>query len=373
MRKYLILFLLAAYPASAQIKTITGGGYQYPNGSPCASCTLTLQLTSDATVSGTGQIVPKLLSYILDGSGNVPSGSTVWGNDQLQPNGTTYKASLAAVGGGQLWGPEYLFIGGTSPINLAQLIPVSSPAVFFSNPVVTSGNNTFTGTNIFTAITSASANPSITGFLRMSNTDALGWRNNANNADILLRKTGVASGQAANDMLDTTQFGGLTSGNFNSGSSATAAAGLFRMANSEGLFWRNNGNSADIGLTKDNGDNLNLQSFAGMDWQGGHLVASTAAPTFGSGFNAGSIGPNPNGTMAFSVIIGVGAAVSTGTVNLPTAANFWTCFAQNVTRPGVIQLTASTNTSASFQNFGTTFVATNWTNSDAIHIYCWAR
>src|SRR6516164_11858654 len=153
MRKYLILFLLAAYPASAQIKTITGGGYQYPNGSPCASCTLTLQLTIDATVSGTGQIVPKLLSYILDGSGNVPSGSTIWGNDQLTPSGTTYKASLAAVGGGQLWGPEYLSIAGTSPINLAQLIPVANPAVFFSNPAVTNLNNTFSGSNNFTGPT----------------------------------------------------------------------------------------------------------------------------------------------------------------------------------------------------------------------------
>jgi len=150
MRKYLILFLLAASPASAQIKTITGGGYQYPNGSACASCTLTLQLTVDATVSGTGQIAPKLLSYTLDASGNVPSGSTIWGNDQLQPNGTTYKASLVAVGGGQLWGPEYLSIAGASPINLAQLIPVANPAVFFSNPAVTNLNNTFTGTNTFT-------------------------------------------------------------------------------------------------------------------------------------------------------------------------------------------------------------------------------
>jgi len=163
MRKYLILFLLAASPASAQIKTITGGGYQYPNGSPCASCTLTLQLTIDATVSGTGQIVPKLLSYILDASGNVPSGSTIWGNDQLLPNGTTYKASLAAVGGGQLWGPEYLSIAGASPINLAQLIPVANPAVFFSNPAVTNLNNTFTGNNAFTGANTFSGGGSFRG------------------------------------------------------------------------------------------------------------------------------------------------------------------------------------------------------------------
>jgi len=57
---------------------------------------------------------------------------------------------LAAVGGGQLWGPEYLSIAGASPINLAQLIPVANPAVFFSNPAVTNLNNTFTGTNTFT-------------------------------------------------------------------------------------------------------------------------------------------------------------------------------------------------------------------------------
>ena len=270
MRKYLILFLLAASPASAQIKTITGGGYQYPNGSPCTGCTLTLQLTSDATVSGTGQIVPKLLSYILDGSGNVPSGSTIWGNDQLTPNGTTYKASLAAVGGGQLWGPEYLSIAGASPINLAQLIPVANPAVFFSNPAVTNLNNTFTGSNNFTGPTFVS-------------------------------------------------------------------------------------NMVQLGLVA------------------GNLMWFSATPTVTAGFNGGSIGGNPQGTAAFSVIIGVGAAVSTGTVGLPTVTNFWTCYAQNVSRPAVIQLTASTNNSASFLNAGTTFAATNWTNGDAIHIYCYGR
>ena len=147
----LLLFGLFATFSYGQIKQITGGGYQYPNGTTCSGCVLTLQLTADAVVSGTGQIAPKIQNYTLDASGNVPASSTLWGNDQLQPNGTTYKAFLNAAGGGQIWGPEYFSVTGASPINLAQLIPVANPAVYFSNPAVTNLANTFTQLQTFNA------------------------------------------------------------------------------------------------------------------------------------------------------------------------------------------------------------------------------
>jgi hypothetical protein len=105
----------------------------------------------------------------------------------------------------------------------------------------------------------------------------------------------------------------------------------------------------------------------------GKMLLSDQTPTVTAGFNTGSIS-TPNGTAAFSVIIGSGAAGNTGTVGLaPNAANFWSCYAQNVSRGAVIQMSASTNNSATFTNLGTTFAATNWTNGDAIHIYCYAR
>jgi len=141
----------------AQLKTITGGGYQYPNGTVCAGCTLTLQLVVDATVISTGHVAPKQIVLTLDANGNIPANSQIWGNDQLQPNGTTYRAFLTAPGGGQIWGPQYFSIAGTSPIALQQLIPVSNPAVYFSNPAVTNLNNTFSGNNTFIGNLTATA------------------------------------------------------------------------------------------------------------------------------------------------------------------------------------------------------------------------
>lgn len=146
----LLLLALSASTAKAQIKTITGGNYQNTNGTPCAGCVLYLQLGTDATVIGTGQVVPSTNAYTLDVNGNVPANSNLWANDQMTPSGLTYKATLTLPGGGQVWGPEFLFISGTSPINLTQIVPVASSSVFFVAPALLGVANTFTGSNTFT-------------------------------------------------------------------------------------------------------------------------------------------------------------------------------------------------------------------------------
>ena len=152
MKRIAILLLLAlsASTAKAQMKTITGGNYQNTNGTPCSGCILYLQLGTDATVIGTGQIVPSTNAYTLDVNGNVPANSNLWANDQMQPPGLTYKATLTLPGGGQVWGPEFLFISGPSPISLTQIVPVASSSVFFVAPALLGAANTFTGSNTFT-------------------------------------------------------------------------------------------------------------------------------------------------------------------------------------------------------------------------------
>lgn len=144
LKRIAILLLLFAPIAEAQIKQITGGGYQNSNGVACAGCILYLQLPVDATVTGTGQIVPNVNSYQLDANGNVPANSNLWANDQLTPSGLTYKATLTNAGGGRIWGPEFLSITGVSPISLTQLVPVASSSVFLGNPAVLNIANTFT-------------------------------------------------------------------------------------------------------------------------------------------------------------------------------------------------------------------------------------
>ncbi len=106
---------------------------------------------------------------------------------------------------------------------------------------------------------------------------------------------------------------------------------------------------------------------------GNKLLISQTAPTISSGFNAGTIGVSCNGPASCNVNIGVGTAGSTGVIGLPTSTAGWNCFASNQTRAGLVLQTANTTTSATLTNFGTTFAATNWTNSDNVIFSCFAR
>jgi len=152
-----------------QIKQITGGGYHDGNGAPCVGCILQLIPSNDAVVQGTGQIVSKLLTFALDSSGNVPAGSNIWFNDQLQPTGTVYEASLTYPGGGTLWGPEYFYLNGASPLSLQSVIPANSAQVYSAYAVkmgannILAGNNTFSGNKRFTGKDILSADNSTRG------------------------------------------------------------------------------------------------------------------------------------------------------------------------------------------------------------------
>ena len=106
---------------------------------------------------------------------------------------------------------------------------------------------------------------------------------------------------------------------------------------------------------------------------GNKLLIAQANPTISSGFNAGTIGASCNGPSSCNVNVGVGTAGSTGVIGLPTSTAGWNCFASNQTRAALVLQTGNTTTSATLTNFGTTFAATNWTNSDNIIISCFAR
>ncbi len=103
------------------------------------------------------------------------------------------------------------------------------------------------------------------------------------------------------------------------------------------------------------------------------LLIAQANPTITSGFNAGTIGASCNGPSSCNVNVGVGTAGSTGVIGLPTSTAGWNCWASNQTRADLVLQTANTTTSATLTNFGTTFAATNWTNSDNIIFSCFAR
>ncbi|HWY33936.1 MAG TPA: hypothetical protein VNX68_04775 [Nitrosopumilaceae archaeon] len=94
----------------------------------------------------------------------------------------------------------------------------------------------------------------------------------------------------------------------------------------------------------------------------GNLTFSSTAPTVTSGFGTtpGTIVAGSTST-SFRILVGAGAATTTGVIGLPTAVNFWNCDLWDMTTPlDVTRQTASTTSSV-------TFTATiGWTAGDTL-------
>jgi hypothetical protein len=100
-----------------------------------------------------------------------------------------------------------------------------------------------------TTITSASANPALTGFIRLASTDIIPWRNNANNGDLTLSKLGAASGNMPADTLiwDSTNANAFSAGAFiqNGAAASVASAGALRLHNTDKIAWRDAANATN--------------------------------------------------------------------------------------------------------------------------------
>jgi hypothetical protein len=104
-------------------KTITGN-WVLPNGSPVANGTLYLQLNQPAIATATpAQVAPRINAIGLDSNGSIPSNTVLLANDEMNPSGTFYRASVEQAGGGTIYGPENFTITGSSPINLNLIVP----------------------------------------------------------------------------------------------------------------------------------------------------------------------------------------------------------------------------------------------------------
>jgi hypothetical protein len=160
--KRLILFLLLASIAwAASPKTITSSvGITDLNNNAVANGSIVFTISSGANVIGGGQIVQGLTySVVLDGTGNIPSGKSLWGNDQLQPTGTYYIVNIYNSNGLKVRGPENWIISGASPIDLALETNTALPDPGLGQPVlqnpssaqtITGQNLTLTGTALLT-------------------------------------------------------------------------------------------------------------------------------------------------------------------------------------------------------------------------------
>lgn len=111
----------------------------------------------------------------------------------------------------------------------------------------------------FDAILSNSLNSiAQSGFLRLAASDLIAIRNNADTADIPVVSLG------SDDSITIGGSSGVKVANLRSASLALAQSGFGRMGNGEGINWRNFSNTADQGLTLDTSDRMVLSSNNGL-------------------------------------------------------------------------------------------------------------
>lgn len=188
---------------------------------------------------------------------------------------------------------------------------------------------------------SYSTNPSATGVLRLSNTDAIAWRNDTNTSDLTLAIGGSSGLETIvfnnNELLAIPLIKEADFGNsygtkvlyIKSQTSNPAASGLLRLAYSDTIKWRNGTNSDDLSLSVSgtdlywNGSKLNDQGGGG----GGNVnVPLTSGDcNFGNSYGTKMLYLKSQGTnistegvirLASSDMISWRNAANTGNINL---------------------------------------------------------
>jgi hypothetical protein len=121
--------------------------------------------------------------------------------------------------------------------------------------VGTGGSLNASGSGIVNAtiVTSATASPALSGVVRLASGDQLCWRNNANSGDDCILKT-------ATDALQLSSFFPVIAGQFASATTPRAAAGFISLATNDAIAWRNTGNTGDIFITLNGVNNFDFST-----------------------------------------------------------------------------------------------------------------
>jgi hypothetical protein len=104
------------------MKIITG---QWPT---AANGTVRLELSKYALISGTTRNAPRFYQISLDANGFIPAGYEIWANDELMPEGTSYRRIVFSSAGLILFGPDQIWVCGTAPIDITTA-PTSVPPI----------------------------------------------------------------------------------------------------------------------------------------------------------------------------------------------------------------------------------------------------
>jgi hypothetical protein len=109
---------------------------------------------------------------------------------------------------------------------------------------------------------------------------------------------------------------------------------------------------------------------------GSPLIVGTA-PTISSGFGTSPSIVTPNGTAAFTINVGTGAAASSGVIGLPAATNGWNAFITDITaalnHTGLrTWQTASTTNTVTIESQNSAGAATAWASGSILRVSCFA-
>lgn len=163
---------------------------------------------------------------------------------------------------------------------------------------------------------SNSPNPATTGTINLASTDTIGWRNAANNADVLLSKSQAAGALPADTL---TWPNGITAAEFITATANPSATGAVRLAAADAINFRNNANGGDItGIDLNGDDSLTVGGAAGIHTNAqvvtGAITASgtiTSGGTFATPSGTG-VTVQPAGTGGNSATLAASASASNG-------------------------------------------------------------
>jgi hypothetical protein len=199
--------------------SIIGGGFDISNlvQSPNGSDVIGIKRATDVAPTGNFIVLKTAGSSVLwsiDVNGSMTAGDVPAG----RLSGTIASARLGSgaaststfLRGDSTWSVINPYSAGGTTINV---IPKSDGSSLLVNSLLTEDGTTltYTGTGgiVTAALISSSANVATAGDFRLPSTGTIKWRNNANGADLALKKQGATSGAFTADLIDFTEFGGI--------------------------------------------------------------------------------------------------------------------------------------------------------------------
>lgn len=244
------------------------------NGHPLAGgCVFTYQAgtsTPQATYIDSGGVFQNTNPIILDGGGFASIwlaaqayDIAVWstGGVNCATGVQQYKtlninSNTALLNNANVWSALQTFNGGISG--------TGSLGTLTAGAGILATQNTWTANQNFLTVTSSSANPSLSGFIRMSNGNNVVWRNSANTTDMAVGPSSAA-GNIPVDTLGELNVPGLAFPFFASiaSSNIPASSGSFRLSAGDSLCWRNQANSGDVCITKNATDTIVAPGLSG--------------------------------------------------------------------------------------------------------------